>query len=159
MFKRISIIFVLLLIVLSCNKQKDSFPIKIGQTLDKSIIEKFSIDVNSKKGIQISASSILRSYEINYNNNKFSIAVNDENKIIFISTFDKGFMTSEGVLIEKSTFNDVLKYTSKGLVIEGGWICYVPLTSGWNAVVDNSNFPHLIEIPLNRKVIYLFKRH
>jgi len=144
---------------LSCKKPYIIPKIEIGEIVTDVMIKKYSLLKDTEYSVMTTASSLKKGYKLLVDDIEYSVAVDDNNRIIYITTSDIDFKTPEGISIDKSTYNDALKHTSTGIVIEGGMArCYIPLNSGWNAVVEEIDFIHFIEIPLNNKVIYLFKK-
>lgn len=157
-----TLIIVLLIFVffqLSCKKPQNLPKIEIGEIVTNVMIQKYSLLKDTEYSVMTTASSLRKGYKLLVDDVEYSVGVDDNNRIIYITTSDKDFKTPEGISIDTSTYNDALKYTASGIVIEGGMArCYIPLNSGWNAVVEEIDFIHFIEIPLNKKIIYLFKK-
>jgi hypothetical protein len=63
----------------------------------------------------------------------FTVAVNDQNRVIYVQSQDSAFRTPEGLSID-STLAQVLSAGGKAVVYETGWAHYSQLPSGWCAV-------------------------
>lgn len=114
--------------------------------------------MGENSAIRTSASGFLHSCCVIDNNCTYEIGIDEDRHIQFIQTDDTKFKTPEGLMIGKSTFKDALNHTDFGLIHEGGFALYVPLKSGWNAVLDNPTSFWFIEVPFDKKIIYFFKR-
>ena len=83
----------------------------------------------------ISSAQFSRAYSVNCKNIHYDIAVSvagQFQKVVFIATDDKAFVTPEELKINDSLAN-VRSVTDNEILTEPGWAFYIPLDSGWNA--------------------------
>jgi hypothetical protein len=108
----------------------EGFQLEIGAVLPQKFLDK-----NKPQEMRISASQTAPGYNIKYKDIEYKIAVNGSNAIIFIYTEDPKFITAEKIR-PGMPFTDAFKLAAKASVIlESGWIGYIPFKSGWNAAV------------------------
>ena len=96
------------------------------------INDDFYPQIESSIWILISSSQFSKAYLVIYDEIYYTIAVNDINKVSFISTEDELFISPESLKIGGS-FADVKALTKNKVIKETGWAYYIPLESGWNA--------------------------
>ena len=146
--------FIITPLLLCCNNSKNQ-SFKIGDIATQQLTGGYT---TLPDAVTASGSIVYHSCDVVSNKCKFTIGVDENKRIQFIQTTDKSFETPKGLMIGKSTFKDALKYSDFGVKLEGGFALYVPLKSGWNAVVDTPSSFWLIETPFDMKIIYFFKR-
>ena len=144
--------FFLGMFIYSCSSKKILI---LGQKLPKEILQKQ--EESPPILVMTSASSFNYSYNITVDNIDFFMAVDKDNKIIYIGTTDKNFITSEGINIG-STLQDVMNVSEKSMIKETGWAYYVPLPSGWNAAFTEGEEMTGEEPSEKSNVKWLFKR-
>ena len=112
----------LALILTSCG----SYQLKIGSPLpDKA--------TKLNQGLVISSSQISDQIYVFYEKGiKYTISLDKQNKINYISPEDKKFISPEGLHVG-DTLKQTLAVTSHSSIKERGWAFYVRLPSGWNA--------------------------
>ena len=87
----------------------------------------------------------------------FTIAVNDQDRVIYIQSQDSAFRTPEDLNVD-STLAQVLAAGGKAVVYETGWAHYSQLPSGWCAVFFGPP-PDLFQAPTSSsRVSGFFKR-
>jgi len=92
----------------------------------------------------------------------FDVALDDSNRIIFISTKAASFRTPEG-LGPQATLRDVLAHGGSPVIYETGWAHYSVLPSGWcaaflGAAFDGNSFRPFQPPGPESKVDFFFKR-
>jgi len=92
----------------------------------------------------------------------FDVALDDSNRIIFISTRAPSFRTPEG-LSPRATLKEVLAHGGSSVVYETGWAHYSVLPSGWCAAFLGADFDGNTFRPFqppgpDSKVAFFFKR-
>ncbi|NLW47305.1 MAG: hypothetical protein GXY86_08215 [Firmicutes bacterium] len=108
----------------------DGFKLEIGAILPQKFLDK-----NKPRELKVSSSQTAPGYNIEYKEIEYKIGVDGNNAIIFISTEDPQFVTVEKIR-PGMAFTDAFKLAPKASVImESGWIGYIPFKSGWNAAV------------------------
>ncbi|MCJ8313105.1 MAG: hypothetical protein HRU38_21850 [Saccharospirillaceae bacterium] len=146
--KRINVILLLLLL----SQNAISIDLELNKKLPDSAIE------SEYDKILISPSQFVNSYDYEYLNNQFTIGViSDEDVIKYISTYDTGFKTSEGVYIGM-TLSELKKVTDNSIFTEYGWAHYIELPSGWYAAFCISQSCTSENVKLSSKISWLFKR-
>lgn len=108
----------------------EGFRLEIGAVLPQKFLDK-----NKPRELKISSSQTAPGYNIEYKDIEYKIGVDGNNAIIFIYTEDPRFVTVEKIR-PGMAFTDAFKLAPKAsVVIESGWIGYIPYKSGWNAAV------------------------
>lgn len=108
----------------------DSFKLEIGAVLPQKFLDK-----NKPRELKVGSSQSTPGYNIEYKNIEYKIGVDGSNAIIFISTEDPQFVTAEKIR-PGMVFTDAFKLAPKAsVVLESGWIGYIPFKSGWNAAI------------------------
>ncbi|MBE0551397.1 MAG: hypothetical protein IH619_03345 [Ignavibacterium sp.] len=117
----------------------------------------FENNSQSENFLLTSSGQFSKAYVVICNNIKYSIAVNDSNKIIYISTSDSNFVTLDNIRIG-STQKDFSSFDSSLVYKENGWAYFVKLQSGWNAAFTEGE--SMTNEPLTRdsKVSFFFKK-
>jgi len=92
----------------------------------------------------------------------FDVALDELNRIIFISTKDPTFRTPEGIG-PQATLEEVLAHGGSPVIYETGWAHYSMLPSGWCAGFYGASYNEkglqLFQAPASRsKVDFIFKR-
>ena len=109
----------------------DGFELEIGSTLPNKFLNKYK----ASQMIRISSKETVPGYNVKMKGIEYKIGVNENNAIFFISTEDPEFLTPEGVKAGMD-FSDALKISpNSSVILERGWIGYLPFKSGWNAAV------------------------
>jgi len=107
--------------------------------------------------LPISPSRMYPSYEVSYDDIEYTICVNGNRIINYISTETPDFRTPEGIAVG-NTLEKVLEVSQAKLVKEKGWAFVVPLKSGWKAAFIQGASMTEGELAPNAPVIWLFKR-
>lgn len=132
--------------------QTSHLKLKIGDKInDKNELEQ------DEEYTLTSSSSTARLYKLNSNGVPFHIGLNDNDEINFISTNDKGFITTDGVKIG-STLGEIKQITTNKLICEHGFGCYVLLNSGWYAGFYGDRLFYIAEPTDTSKTVWFFKR-
>ncbi|MBK7230633.1 MAG: hypothetical protein IPH97_17595 [Ignavibacteriales bacterium] len=105
----------------------------------------------------ISSSELSNAYSVNCKNINYYVAVNDFKKVIYISTDDESFVTSEKLNIN-STLSDVRNITDNDISIEKGWAFFIPLESGWNAAFVKGESMTDGILDMDSKISFFFKK-
>ncbi len=109
----------------------DGFKLELGAVLPQKFLDKNE----SSQILRISSSQTAPGYNIKSEGIEYQIGVDGSNAIIFISSADPEFVTPEKIS-PGMNFGDAFKGAPKSSVIlERGWIGYIPFKSGWNAAV------------------------
>ena len=109
----------------------DGFDLEIGSTLPQKFLQKNK----ASQMIRISSEQTVPGYNVKRKGIEYKIGVDENNVIIFISSADPEFITPERIKAGMD-FSEALKVSSNSSVIlERGWIGYLPFKSGWNAAV------------------------
>jgi hypothetical protein len=146
-----------LALLLSCTSpiitSRDNVPPKLGDRIDMPKNANTLLIASA----QMSPSTKLLRGAISYD-----VAVNDSNKIIYISTDSPTFRTPEG-LGPGATLEQVLAGGGKPVVYETGWAQFSILPSGWCAAFYGSSSDDSLKgifnpPSLSSKVSYYFKR-
>lgn len=98
-----------------------------------------------------------KSFDIVCNNIHFSISTNDSNKIIFISTNDTNFITSDKIKVG-TPLSEFPDYYSPSVNKETGWAYFIKLKSGWNAAFTEGESMTNKPLTQKSKVSFFFKR-
>lgn len=122
---RLGFITVISVVLASCTKGQNM--LYIGNTLSDDFLGKLESELS-----MTSSGSFTKLHKIKSDNIEYKIAVDTNNKIVYIETKDNNFKTDEGIKIGTSLEN-VLELTSFNMLEEKGWAFYLPLNSGWNA--------------------------
>jgi len=88
----------------------------------------------------------------------YSVAVDDDNRLIFISTDDPRFQTPEGLSVD-STLEQVLATGARQPIAEKGWAFHTRLPSGWSAAFVSGPGKTDLEPRPTSKVAWFFKRN
>lgn len=108
----------------------EGFQLEIGAVLPQKFLDK-----SKPQEIKISALQTAPGYNIEFKEIEYKIGVDGNNAIIFIYTEDPEFVTPEKIR-PGMAFTDAFKVAPKAsVVLERGWIGYIPFKSGWNAAV------------------------
>jgi hypothetical protein len=108
----------------------EGFRLEIGAVLPQKFLVK-----NKPQELKVSSLQTVPGYNIEYKDIEYKIGIDGNNAIIFIYTKDPRFVTVEKIR-PGMTFNDAFKLAPKAsVVLESGWIGYIPFKSGWNAAV------------------------
>jgi hypothetical protein len=108
----------------------EGFRLEIGAILPQKFLDK-----NKPRELRVSSLQTAPGYNIEYKDIEYKIGVDGNNAIIFIYTEDPRFVTVEKIR-PGMTFTDAFKLAPKAsVVLESGWIGYIPFKSGWNAAV------------------------
>ena len=97
-------------------------------------------------------------YNIKYKGIRYKIGVDESNKITFIYSDDIKCVTPDKIK-PGMKFMDALKIATKSpnssVIVEKGWINFIPLNSGWNAAVllDESD-----QMSVFNNIAFVFKR-
>jgi len=145
-------------IFLSCsssnidNKSKATLLSELPQINDD-----FYPQIESSIWILISSSQFSKAYLVIYDEIYYTIAVNDINKVSFISTEDELFISPESLKIGGS-FADVKALTKNEVIKENGWAYVILLKSGWNvAFVEGEQMTDGI-LREDSEISFFFKR-
>lgn len=110
----------------SCKAQKG---INIGSKIEQNM------KGNSK--ILIPSGALVNSVTYLYNNNSFTLGINDDNSLVYISTVDPNFKI-EGFKIN----DDISKiYENSKVKYAIGWGYYIQIDSDWYAGFDINSKP------------------
>ena len=107
--------------------------------------------------LMISPSQYSKAYNVYCQNISYNIAINDLNKVIFISTQDEAFVTSENLMIGK-LLSDVQSISKNKIITESGWAFYIPLESGWNAAFVEGKSMTSRMLKEDSKISFFFKK-
>ncbi|MFZ1519299.1 MAG: hypothetical protein WAU11_11015 [Ignavibacteriaceae bacterium] len=121
------------------------------------IKDDFYPTTDSVSYLMISPSQFSKTYNVNSKNIFYNIAINDFNKVIFISTEDKSFITPEKLMIGNS-LSDVQSISKNEIVIENGWANYITLESGWSAAFVEGKSMTSRMLKEDSKISFFFKR-
>lgn len=91
----------------------------------------------------VASSQTLPSYETVIDGAKFTIGVDGESRVRFVSTNDATFAGVDGVKIGDSLDAVMSAAAGESIQQEGGWGSFVRLPSGWSAFLDDSTPPHV----------------
>ena len=129
----------------------DGFELEIGSTLPDKFLNRYK----ASQMIRISSDQTVPGYNVKRKGIEYKIGVNENNTIIFICTQDPEFITPERVKAGMD-FSDALKVSpNSSVILERGWIGYLPFKSGWNAAVLLDERDHW---PYFDKIAFVFKR-
>lgn len=144
-------ICLIIILVASCSNSLTINKIKIGMKITKEIAK-------SPTGVSLltSHSNFAPTYEITIDGIMYTIAINEQKKIIYIDTIDPNFKTEEGFCM-KTTFKEIFATTNQ-IKKEPGWAFYIPLKSGWNAAFKISRSESESKPQDNDTAICFFKR-
>ena len=117
----------------------------------------FENNSQSENFLLTSSGQFSNAYVVIWNNIKYSIAVNDSNKIFYISTSDSNFITSDNIRIG-STQKDFSYFDSSLVYKENGWAYFVKLQSGWNAAFIEGESMTNEPLTKDSKVSFFFKK-
>ncbi len=121
------------------------------------INDDFYPNTDSISYLMISPSQFSKTYNVNCNNIFYDIAINNLNKVVFISTEDKSFITPEKLMIG-NLLSDVQSISKNEMVIENGWANYIKLESGWNAAFVEGKSMTTRMLKEDSKISFFFKR-
>jgi hypothetical protein len=113
------------MLVLSCTENERTFD--LGDAISAEILSE-----SDTSYLMISSATIAKAYEIRRNDIVFRIAVDEANRVTYISTSDPAFSTDEGISMA-SSLRDVKQITDSALKKEPGWAYHIRLPSGWRA--------------------------
>ena len=91
-----TLIIVLLIFVffqLSCKKPQNLPKIEIGEIVTNVMIQKYSLLKDTEYSVMTTASSLRKGYKLLVDDVEYSVGVDDNNRIIYITTSDKDFKT------------------------------------------------------------------
>ncbi len=145
-----SFMFVMLCLCVGCQMSADKSQPSIGMQMSNA--------QSQKAGMEMVSSGVMADiYTVYMDELKYSAGVDKRNSVIYISTQDDKFRTSEGLGMG-ADLQDVLDHSTVGLVKEAGWAYYVKLESGWNAAFIVGTTMTEEDPPLEAKVSWFFKR-
>lgn len=129
----------------------DDFKLEIRAVLPQKFLKKNK----SSQMLKISSAHTAPGYNIKNNDLEYKIGVDESNEIIFIYSDDPEFVSPERIRPGMS-FSDALKGAEKSsIILERGWIGYIPFKSGWNAAVLLNNRDQWSYFD---KIAFVFKR-
>jgi hypothetical protein len=99
--------------------------LQIGQNLPSNAIQENNLSLSS-------SSQFDKAYKVHINGIEYKIAVNQNNKVNFISTSDPNFETEENFKIG-TTYSEVKKSIASDVIKETGYSFKIKLASGWFA--------------------------
>jgi outer membrane protein assembly factor BamB len=93
----------------------------------------FKGSINKSSGIMVSSASLLPLANMEIDNIKFELGIDDKNKVKYIQTNDPDFKTDKNIFVGMK-FSDMQKTIGTIDVLqELGWGYFAELPSGWNA--------------------------
>jgi len=107
------------------------FKLEIGAVLPQRFLDKN----RSSQKLTISSTQTAPGYNIKSNGIKYKISVDESNAISFIYSDDPEFMTPEKICSGMKFMDAYKSAPQTSVVLERGWIGYIPYQSGWNAAV------------------------
>lgn len=129
----------------------DGFELEIGAVLPQKFLKKNK----ASQKIRISSAQTVPGYNVRSNDIEYKIGVDQSNAIIFIYSEDPEFVTPERIKAGMNLGDALKSSPNSSVVLEKGWIGYIPFKSGWNAavVLDNRDQWSYFD-----KVAFVFKR-
>jgi len=124
--------------------------IDLGQQLPDNAIAKNEL-------VLVSSAQLQKSYKVTQNGIEYSVTVNSDNLINFITTNSVKFKTLEGASVG-IMLSELREYTSQRIIVEAGWGYYIELPSGWNAAFCLGKGCTSNPLKENSKVSWYFKR-
>jgi len=142
-------IFFLALFIISCNTSKTN-NVEIGKKLPNNL------ELKNKINLLVSPAQFEECYKIRIDSIDYLISIDKEKRFKFISTFDKKFISLEGVKVGMK-LPDVIQRSKQTLRLINGWAYVLPLNSGWNAAFEISNYDSNTMSP-DSTVKWIYKR-
>ena len=102
--------------------------------------------------ILISSAQLAKAYKIKFEGLEFSIGSDNDDKIVYVGTYDTNFSTPEHISVN-SSLSELLAVSNDSLINEPGWAWYSRLPSGWLAC-----FGYLEKPAASDNVQFLCKR-
>jgi hypothetical protein len=142
------------ILILGCSKPTINIPRASIPTPPPKLGDSYTIE-NTFDQLAITCNSFRPYTEITINEIKYTIAVNSENKIVFIETRDPKFVTPEGLSVG-ANLDLVLKSGGEPPWDEFGWGYHSLLPSGWHADFGSTLFDAALINPQTAKSTYRF---